>query len=155
VTGRTVYHLLGDNLPRNAARTALVDAGRRATYAELGVEANRVAAWLWSCGIQPGDRVIVHLRKGIDEVAAMFGAWKIGAVVVNVNSQWTAAQLSYVAADCRARAAIVGRTVPPGLATTPGSHLVSDVLMQGAPATLGGVAPWENLPTDRVAPEVV
>ena len=39
----------------------------------------------------------------------MLGAWKVGAVVVNVNVQWTAEQLSYVAADCGVRAMIVGR----------------------------------------------
>lgn len=110
MTGTTLYRLLADNLPQRAAKIALIDAGRQMSFAGLMTEVDRVASWLSGQGVSAGDRVIVHVRKGIDEVAAMFGALKIGAVVVNVNVQWTPAQLAYVAGDCRASAAILGTT---------------------------------------------
>ena len=78
---RSMWRLLADNLAHRANKVAAVDAGRSATYAELAAQAGRVCDWLRDRGIVPGDRVIVHLRKGIDEVAAMLGAWKAGAVV--------------------------------------------------------------------------
>lgn len=106
---RSMWQLLADNLPSRADKIALVDPGRSVTYAQLAAEAGRVADWLRSRGVNAGDRVIVHLQKGIDEVVAMFGGWKIGAVVVNVNIRWNAAQLAYVAGDCRSRAVILGR----------------------------------------------
>lgn len=113
----SVWRLLADNLPGRADHPALVDPGRTVSYAGLAAEADGVAGWLAARGIGPGDRVIVQLRKGSAEVAAMFGIWKLGAVVVNVNHQWTPAQLAYVAADCRAAAAVLaaGRTAPPGV----------------------------------------
>ncbi|WP_246082570.1 AMP-binding protein [Rubellimicrobium rubrum] len=110
--GRSIYRLLGDNLPGHADRIALIDGdagGRSITYAGLAEEVDRVAASLAGIGVLPGDRVIVHVRKGIPEVAAMLGASKIGAVVVNVNVQWTPEQLGYVASDCEAKALIIGR----------------------------------------------
>lgn len=115
MAGQTIYRLLADNLPANADKTALVDSTRSVSYAELVMESDVVADYLTRIGVCSGDRVIVHLRKGIEEVAAMFGATKIGAVVVNVNTQWTAEQLCYVASDSGARALIVGRAVLKGL----------------------------------------
>ncbi|HRO14335.1 MAG TPA: AMP-binding protein, partial [Paracoccus sp. (in: a-proteobacteria)] len=87
----TLYRLLADNLPLRADKTALVDPGHSVTYAELSDQVDRVAARLWQEGVRPGDRVVIQLRKSLAEVAAMFGAWKIGAVVVNANAALTQA----------------------------------------------------------------
>ncbi|MEH6648278.1 AMP-binding protein [Sulfitobacter sp.] len=115
MAGKSIYRLLADNLPNNANKTALIDAKRSVCYAELVAESNLVADYLAGIGICEGDRVIVHLRKGIEEVAAMFGAAKIGAVVVNVNYQWTTDQLCYVAADSGAKALVAGKAAVKGL----------------------------------------
>lgn len=149
----TMWRLLADNLPQRAGKVALIDAGRRASYAEIAAEADRVAGWLADCGVVAGDRVIVHLRKGIDEVAAMFGAWKIGAVVVNVNHQWTAAQMAYVAGDCRATAAILAAGALRGLDADPLPPCVRHLLVQGTPKSVPeGAAMWNGLGT-LAAPE--
>ncbi|MDP5306192.1 AMP-binding protein [Paracoccus spongiarum] len=148
----SMWRLLADNLPARADKIAAIDARRQASYAEIIAEADRVAGWLQGCGIRPGDRVIVHLRKGIDEVTAMFGAWKIGAVVVNVNQQWTAAQLGYVAGDCRARAVILGAAVLKALADEPLPPSVAHLLVQGsAPHLPEGATPWDALPPGAAA----
>lgn len=102
-----IWELLWANLPTRSDKVCLVDAERSATYADVALEADQLAARLCHLGIVAGDRVIVQFRKGIDEVVAMLAAWRLGAVMVNVNHQWTVDQLVYVAADCRARAAIV------------------------------------------------
>lgn len=120
-----MWDLLWANLPASAARTCLIDPDRSITYAALAEMADDLATGLRNRGVQPGDRVIVHLRKSIDEVAAMLAVWRLGAVVVNVNHQWTVEQLLFVAEDCRATAAILpapvaralsARDLPPSLA---------------------------------------
>ncbi|MDB6176160.1 AMP-binding protein [Paracoccus sp. Z330] len=143
---KSMWRLLADNLPENAEKIAFIDPKRQASYAQAVQQADRIAAWLTRAGVRAGDRVIVHLRKGIDEVVAMFGAWKIGAVVVNVNHQWTAAQLGYVAADCRARAAIVGANVLKALTAQPLAESVAHLLVQGrAPALPDAAQSWDDL----------
>ncbi|NUB45584.1 AMP-binding protein [Fertoebacter nigrum] len=154
MNGATVYRLLADNLAEHADKTALVDAARSVTYAELAAEAGRVAGWLLARGVQPGDRVIVHLRKGIDEVAAMFAIWQIGAVAVNVNLQWTMAQLAYVATDCRASAAILGRNVLGALAGADLPATLAHLLVRGAGTVPPGAGLWDELPAATV-PEAV
>ncbi|WP_347266556.1 AMP-binding protein [Paracoccus sp. (in: a-proteobacteria)] len=149
---RCMWQMLADNLPSRAGKVAAVDHGRSASYAELAAEAGRVADWLRAQGVQPGDRVIVHLRKGIDEVAAMFGAWKMGAVVINVNIRWTPAQLAYVARDSRARAAILPAAA---LAALSGEHALpagTAFLVQGKAEGLAqGAEAWSALPDDSAS----
>ena len=144
--GETLYRLLADNLPQHAEKIALIDAGRQVNYAGLMTEVDRVASWLVARGVAAGDRVIVHVRKGIDEVVAMFGALKIGAVVVNVNVQWTPAQLAYVAGDCRASAAILGST---GAAGAFPAHL--PLLIREGKALPSGATAWDDLAETEVA----
>jgi len=134
----SVYRLFADNLPLRASKLALIDAdsGRSATYGQLGEEVDRVADFLVAAGVCADDRVIVHVRKGIFEVAAMLAAAKIGAIVVNVNVQWTAEQLAYVAADCEAKALIIGREALRNLGLLPRS--VPRILVMGAK---GGAVP--------------
>lgn len=146
---RSMWRMLSDNLPAGAARTAAVDSNRSVTYAELAAQAGQVCDWLRGRGIKPGDRVIVHLRKGIDEVAAMFGAWKAGAVVVNVNIRWTAQQLAYVARDSRARAVILARNAMTGLVGDNALPADTAYLIQGKAEGLAqGADPWTALPAD-------
>jgi acyl-CoA ligase (AMP-forming) (exosortase A-associated) len=102
VLSTTLYELFADNLDSNSDKAFLVDPGRHATYGEVAKEVDRISAWLVSRGMMPGDRVVVHARKSIAEVAAMLAVAKLGGVVVNVNHQWTAEQLRYVIEDCGA-----------------------------------------------------
>ena len=103
----TFFELFADNLPHRPDKVFLIDPDRAWTYGEVDDEVNQIAAALVAQAVQPGDRVIVQLRKGVREVAAMLAASKVGAVVVNVNTAWTAEQLAYVAEDSGARALIV------------------------------------------------
>ncbi|HPE26756.1 MAG: AMP-binding protein [Rhodobacteraceae bacterium] len=151
----SAYRLFADNLPARADKVALIDQGAEITYGALADEVDRLAAWLCATGVAPGDRVIVHLRKSIGEVAAMLAAWKVGAVVVNVNTQWTGSQLAYVAGNCRARAAIMDRAALTGPAAQPLPDCVAAILVRNAPAALPPrAAAWETLPP-ATAPEHV
>jgi acyl-CoA synthetase (AMP-forming)/AMP-acid ligase II len=127
----TFYELLADNLPLRPDKPALIDRDRQATYAELAAEAERIAAWLAAAGVRPGDRIVVHLRKSIAEAASMFAVASRGAVIVNVNVQWTLEQLAYVAGDCGARALIVEPRVAAALAAAPLAAPGPRVLVNG------------------------
>jgi acyl-CoA synthetase (AMP-forming)/AMP-acid ligase II len=102
----TLFELFDDNVRARPQATFLIDPDRAWTYADASLEVDRVAGFLHRRAIRPGDRVVVQLRKGVREVAAMLGAARIGAVVVNVNTAWTAEQLLYVVEDSGASAVI-------------------------------------------------
>ncbi len=150
----TVYRLLADNLPANAEKTALVDAKRSVSYADFVSEADVVADYLTRIGVQSGDRVIVHLRKSIKEAVAMFGAAKIGAVVVNVNTQWTAEQLGYVAKDSGARALITNATALKGLSDGKIPDGLLGILVEGKSGAEGAYDLWSDQTKTDTSAEV-
>ena len=148
------YQLLADNLDARPGKPAIIDGHRAASYAAIAAEVDRLAGYLQSRNIRPGDRVIVHLRKSIAEVTAMFAIAKVGAVIVNVNTQWTVEQLDYVAADCGARVMIVEARVAEALASRRVSKTVESVLVRGKLSAETGFDIWDHLPEDLSGDEV-
>jgi len=144
VLTNTLYDLLWDNLASRPHKEALVDADRTATYAELCVEADRLAGHMVSRGVAPGDRVGTYVRKGIREVVAMFAASKIGAVVVNVNPQWTLAQLAYVADDCQLKWLLVEPRSAKALVKDGLPASVGTLVVNGEPPGDARCCSWED-----------
>ncbi|MBX3727254.1 MAG: AMP-binding protein [Xanthomonadales bacterium] len=68
-------------------RPALAEGGRALDRAGLWREIAAMAARLQAAGVAAGDRVAVRLANGVDAVAAWYGAWLAGAVVVPLNPQ--------------------------------------------------------------------
>jgi amino acid adenylation domain-containing protein len=100
-------------------RVAVVDGDRRTTYGELQARVQALAARLHALGLRRGDRVVVHMRKCLEEVVALFACWRLGLVAVDVHASWTAEQLAYVAADAGARALLTDARRARELATLP------------------------------------
>ncbi len=67
---------------------AIVDqaSGRSASFAALAARARDIAAGLASVGVRPGDRVGLLIPPGVDLAAAVYGCWRLGAVVVAVDA---------------------------------------------------------------------
>src|SRR6266852_8424452 len=82
-----------------AERTALVCGDRRLTYADLDAEANRLAHYLGSVGVRPGQHVGMQLYSGVEYAAAIIATLKIRAVPVNINYRYVQAELEYVYRD--------------------------------------------------------
>ncbi len=149
------YQLLSDNIDARPGKPAIVDGHRAASYSAVAAEVDRVAGYLQSRNIRPGDRVIVHLRKSIAEVVAMFAIAKVGAVIVNVSTQWTVEQLEYVAGDCGARLVIVEARTAEALAARSLTWAVENVLVRGSLAIDTVFDIWDHLPEDLAGDEIM
>lgn len=91
----------------HAERTAILGEPSCFSYTQVEEAVNRAANVLRERGCEPGERVLIVLPDSIEFIAAFFGAAKIGAIAVPVNSMGRAADYSYYAADTGARIAIV------------------------------------------------
>jgi len=155
----TVYELLADNLPDRSATTLFIDGSSSMTYGDAATEVEKVAGWLVSSGVQPGDRVVVNLRKGAREAIAMLAVAKVGAVIVNVNIQWTAKQLIYVATDSGAKVLIMEASSAKAVSGENWPDLITHVLVsaQSYDATADGpaCAAWGDLKVGVATPDVV
>ncbi len=82
------------------------DAGNH-TYQDVQELANRFANVLQAHGAEPEDRVLIALPDIPEYVGAFFGILKLGSVVVMVNPNLKAADISYFYNYTRAKIAIV------------------------------------------------
>ena len=73
--------------------------GRRATFAEIESESNRLANALRRHGVERGDRVAIMLPNGLEFPIAWLAVLKVGAAAVSANVQYRDADLSYVLRD--------------------------------------------------------
>src|SRR3990170_646480 len=88
-------------------KTALTDDQGRYSYAELARRVNRAGNLLKAQGLQMEQRVVLCLLDGVDFPALFWGAIKIGAVPVPVNTLLAAADYDYFLRDSRARVLVV------------------------------------------------
>jgi amino acid adenylation domain-containing protein len=104
----TLSDYLEHSVARSPDRPAVVDpSGQTYTYLELDQRANRVASWLMSVGVSPGDRVGICLPKGADSLSCIFGILKVGGVYVPVDYTAPQERNRYIFSHCQIRAAFV------------------------------------------------
>ena len=88
-------------------RTAFRFAGRSITYAELADGVDRAAGALAGQGVEIEDRVLLVLDDTPAFAAAFWGAAKLGAVAVPVNTLMAPAEYEFLLNDSRAKIAVV------------------------------------------------
>jgi len=76
--GETLGGLLREWATQAAPRTAIVESGRRWTYAELDGQADRLAAGFWALGIRPGNPVVVQLPNTAAFAAVSIALFRLG-----------------------------------------------------------------------------
>jgi crotonobetaine/carnitine-CoA ligase len=76
------------------------------SYARFGNTVRRFAAGLQARGVQPGERVLVHLDNCPESVIAWLGCAYAGAVPVTTNTRSSADELAYFASHSGAVAGI-------------------------------------------------
>jgi len=84
---------------RYAGKPACIFFGRELGYAELKAQAEAVAGWLQSVGVQAGDRVALYLQNCPQYVAAYYGIVRANAVVVPVNPMNKADEFAHYISD--------------------------------------------------------
>jgi benzoate-CoA ligase family protein len=88
-------------------RVALRSGGSQWTYSRLAEGANQVRNALRALGVDMEQRVLLLLYDSAEFACSFFGAIKIGAVPVPVNTQLRPDDYLYVLGDSRARVLIV------------------------------------------------
>ncbi|SDG50819.1 amino acid adenylation domain-containing protein [Lentzea fradiae] len=109
-TESTIHGMVADQAAARPDAVAITCGAESTTYAELDAAATRVASWLVSAGVEPGDRVGVSLERTPHLVAALLGVLKAGAAYVPLDPGYPAKRLEYMAADA-GLAAVIDRPV--------------------------------------------
>ena len=121
--------------------------GQSVTYGELAANVDRCGNALRELGVLPEQRVVILCLDSPAFVYAFFGAIKIGAIPVPVNTLLTPTDLRYILRDSRAVAVIASAPlVDKALEARAGSPHVRHVLAAGVPPdVVAARAPGEGV----------
>lgn len=73
------------------------------TFTGLEARANRVANWLVTLGLEPGDRIGLALWNRVEHLELLLGAFKARVIPVNVNCRYTATETAALLTDAGVR----------------------------------------------------
>ena len=117
-SGRTLSGELAARVRAQPERTWLIfeavdGAVRTYSYAEFQRQVERTARALADLGVQPGERVLLHLTNCPEFLLLWFGAARLGAAIVPTNVLSSDAELEYLCQHSESVLVVVG----PGLET--------------------------------------
>ena len=149
----TLHGLLEDAAVHAADRVAIRCDGEQITFGELGASVDALAARLRAGGVQPGDRVGVHLAKTIEAVTSVYAVMKAGAAYVPLDRRAPIGRLAGIAANTAISALVTqgdaGRALTAAMAMSP--SLVVDVDDGWGNQGTEGTAPPPAVASDDVA----
>jgi benzoate-CoA ligase family protein len=116
-TFNAATHFVDRHLAEGRGTKIAIECGdQRVTYAELAERVNRFGSALREqFDVRPEERVLLLLLDSPAFHIAFFGAIKIGAVPIPVNTLWKTPDYRHVLSDSRARLAIVSEELLPKL----------------------------------------
>src|SRR5690348_4008701 len=95
---------------------------RTVTYAELEAESNKLAHYLQSQGVKPGDHVAIYAKNSVEHVVAVLAVVKIRAVNINVNYRYVESELNYLFDNADVKALVFERPYAPIVANCAPQH---------------------------------
>src|SRR5512145_1569585 len=103
------------NLAERADKVALYSPEREMTFRQVASEANQVGNALKKLGVRMGDFVGILSLDVSEWVTSFFGAVKIGAVAVGMNTLLKPHEYAYILRDSRARVLIIHQALLPAI----------------------------------------
>jgi acyl-CoA synthetase (AMP-forming)/AMP-acid ligase II len=93
-----------------AARPALIEGGRRLSWAQLAHDTAQIANGLAACGLRRGDRIVLLMDNSLEFALALFGILRSGCVAVPLNVSISDAAVVGMIEDAAARAVFASGT---------------------------------------------
>ncbi len=136
---QTLSDMIDDAVKRFGRRTALEFFGAETSYRELGRLIETAAEGLRGLGVAHGDRVALVLPNCPQHVVAFYAILRLGAIVVEHNPLYTAAELRHQFEDHGATVAIVWDAVADTVADFPRdirpAHIIAVDMTRALPLT--------------------
>ena len=100
----TFYSILTARAAAHPDRVAIVDRGRRVTYAELKTRVDRVAAGFAALGIAAKDVVTIQLPNWAEFAYVFFALERLGAVANQIGPDFRSREVDYILRFSESRA---------------------------------------------------
>lgn len=112
-------------------KVAIYFEDRQITYSELDISASVVANALINHGVQPGDRVAIHVDNRPEFIFAFLGAMRAGAILVATSVMYTTREMEHILADSGSKVLFIlgplASKIEPILSNLPALELVIEL----------------------------
>lgn len=105
---------------------AVVFGDGRLSYGELNAESNRVAHFLRTLGVKPGQIVAVCLDRSVELIIAFLAVLKSGGVYLPLDPRFPACRLEYILGDAKPSVILTQRSKENSLAETNATKVFID-----------------------------
>ncbi|KAJ3133087.1 hypothetical protein HDU90_006429 [Geranomyces variabilis] len=109
---RLLHHGFERHVPTNPTRVALEYEDKKVTYAELDLQANRLAAQMLDAGVQPGNAVALVMPRSLEFGIAMVAVLKCGGVLVPCDPLFPLLRIEKMARDSRCCIVLATENLP-------------------------------------------
>ena len=137
-----------------ADRDYLIYQDERLSYAEAHDRVRAIAAWLWSQGVRPGDRVAIAMRNYPEWLLIYWASACIGVAAVGMNAWWVAEEMEYALKDSRPKVLFCDAERWARIATKPDALEGVKVVSVRMPTPAGAVPIETVFATPGPLPEV-
>lgn len=93
---------------RWADKSYILFREQKISFREINIWSNRFAQAFYSLGIRAGDHVAVMLPNSPEWISGWFGLGKMGAVLVALNTQWKAENITQSLKQTEVKAIVIG-----------------------------------------------
>jgi amino acid adenylation domain-containing protein len=93
------HQLFEQQVLRSPQTTALQFEDQALSYEDLNQRVNRLARYMHSFGIKPGDVVGVYMERSVDMVVSLLATWKAGAAYIPLDPTFPLERLKMVFED--------------------------------------------------------
>jgi amino acid adenylation domain-containing protein len=97
-----IHHLFEQQVQRTPAAIAVVFQDRQLTYQELNTQANQLASYLRSLGVNTETLVGICIERSLDLLVGLLGILKAGGVYIPLDPAYPAERLAFMLADSQA-----------------------------------------------------
>ena len=101
-----LYHSFFERHRDSDALLMIREDGSQLSYREFLDIAARYANTLVTCGVQPGDRVVLQVPKSAEALAFYAACVQSGSVMVPLNTGYTADEVDYFVGDAKPKLVI-------------------------------------------------
>src|SRR5918996_4942490 len=131
----TVVELLERRLEADPDSEYLDVCGAKVTAADVATTANRLANALADLGVSQGDRVATLVENSAEAMLAWWGAIRLGAIAVPINTAYKGEYLRHQLADSGSKVVVVQGDLAGRIAEVTGDALpeLAAVIVAGPP----------------------
>ncbi len=99
----TIHEIIEARAEKMAGEIALVYADETTTYQQMNEQANRLAHYIQSKGIKPGEKIAICLRRGPDLIISLLSILKAGCAYVPIAPCYPADRAAFILKDAQCK----------------------------------------------------